>query len=540
MSFSCILVQFNFNVGHIAANRQRIEMLYDMAVAANVDLIIFSEMAITGYPPEDMVLCQNFQQTSMQTVIELASMTANGPAMIIGGLWHDGNALYNTVFLLSDGHITHRQYKHHLPNYGVFDEKRLFSQGPLPEPVTWRGIKLGLLVCEDIWLPDVTAHLKDRGAELLISIHASPYETGKALIREQIAADRACETGLPLIYVNQVGGQDETIFDGGSFVVEANGEICMRMKAFEPDFSLLRFQKHEKWQPEPGVITPIHDEIRNIYHAMTLGLRDFVSKNGFLGIVLGLSGGIDSALSAAVAVDALGKEQVRAVMIPSPFTSQESIDDATECAALLGIRFDIIPIEPGMEAFVTMISSSLKEGTFMVATQRNQSRLRNNILMAIAESERFLLMNTCNKSETAVGFTTIYGDMGGHYSVLKDVYKTTVYAVAEWRNTQGKVIPRRIFTKAPSAELAHNQKDQDILPPYELLDEMLFKLIEEARSAEELIAEGYDHDMTKKMAYMVFLAEYKRFQSPPGVKITPMLFGRDRRYPITNGWRGLD
>ena len=540
MPLTIALVQYNFNVGFIAGNVSKITALYHFAVAAKADLVVFSEMAITGYPPEDLVLNRHFQDTSMEAVLELASITTADTAMLVGGLWRDsGGSLYNTVFLIDDGKVIHQQYKHHLPNYGVFDEKRLFTEGPMPEPVAWRDVKLGLLICEDMWLPDVCAHLKENGADILLSINASPFEIGKVKARESIAAMRTNDNNLSLIYVNQVGGQDDLVFDGSSFVISEEGTLLLRMHAFREDLALSYWRKHEgKWMADAAIVHEEYEEEKAIYHAMMLSLRDFVDKNGFAGVILGLSGGIDSALSAAVAVDALGEGRVRAVMIPSPFTSHESIEDATECAKRLGIRLDITPIEAGMNAFETMLAPIFHGPPPDMMTQCNQTRLRASILMAISGHEKLLLLNTGNKSEISVGYTTIYGDMCGHYSVLKDLYKTNIYKVVEWRNRQSDVIPQRIITKAPSAELHPGQTDQDTLPPYEVLDAILQQLVEKQRSVDEVILQGFECAIVEKVNLMLFAAEYKRRQAPPGTKLTSMSLGHDRRYPLTTIWRG--
>lgn len=539
MSLTVALAQSNFMAGHFEGNVARITGLYNIAAVAKADLVVFPEMAMTGYPTEDMVLRRQFQDLSMQTAEAIARQTIPGTAMLAGGLWREGDALYNTAFLMEGGNIVHRQHKHHLPNYGVFDEKRHFAAGAMPEPIEWHGVNLGVLVCEDMWLPDVAAHLKRKGAELLIALNASPFETGKAHVREHIAAERARETGLPLVYVNPVGGQDEIVFDGGSFALSAHGEITLRAKAFQDELAFLHFEQQEaQWLPERGIIQPEQGELEAMYCAMVVGLRDFVDKNGFSGVVLGMSGGIDSALSAAVAVDALGSSRVRAVMMPSPVTSPESLEDAAECAKRLGVPMDIIPIEPGMRAFDAMLAAPLNNEPFDALAANNQTRLRCSILMAIGGKEKFMVLNTGNKSEMAVGYTNLYGDMNGYYSVLKDVYKTAVYKVAAWRNTQGQVIPERILTKAPSAELLPNQTDQDTLPPYEVLDAILFQLVERQLSIAELAAQGFERGTVEQVARKLFFAEHKRRQAPPGLKITSMSFGRDWRYPLTSGWRG--
>jgi len=534
MPLTLALSQSNFTVGDIAKNIAIMIAAHRKAAEANADLVVFSEMAITGYPPEDLVLRKRFQESAMQAVEQLAVLTKNGPAILTGGLWRENNQLYNTVFLLEDGKVTHRQYKHHLPNYGVFDEKRVFVKGALPNTITFRGRKLGVLICEDMWSPDVTAQLKAQGAELLISINASPYEMGKAQRRRQVAADRVQESGLPLVYLNQIGGQDELVFDGRSFALSKSGKLRTSLKAFEEDFALVEFDKDIK---EGSIAASIGDE-ETIYRAMTLSLRDYVEKNRFAGVVLGLSGGVDSALTAAVAVDALGAKRVRGVMMPSPYTSQESIEDAAECARLLSIKLDTIAITPAMEAMETLLAPVFAGKPKDTTEENIQSRLRGNILMAISNKEGLMVLTTGNKSEMSVGYATLYGDMCGGYSVLKDVYKTTVYKICAWRNRKQDMIPARVITKAPSAELKPNQTDQDTLPPYDVLDAILLRLVEHQLSVEEIVGQGYAREVAERVARMLYGAEYKRRQAPMGVKITGMSFGRDRRYPVTSGWKG--
>lgn len=528
------LAQGNFTVGDISGNVQAILRAHKRAVEAKADMLIVSEMAVTGYPPEDLVLRRGFQNNAMQAIDELAAATKNGPAILTGGIWREGESLYNTVFLLEGGAVAHRQYKHNLPNYGVFDEKRVFAKGPMPQPVLWRGMKLGVLLCEDMWEPDVAANMKANGAEILISLNASPYQIGKKRMRLEVARKRTEETGLPLMYVNQAGGQDELVFDGQSFALSAQWEVMCMLPAFTEAFACITWNGGALSR---GEVTPPLSEDATIYGAMVLGLRDYVEKNRFPGVVLGLSGGIDSAITAAVAVDALGKERVRAVMLPSPYTSADSMEDAAECAKLLGIRLDTVPITPAMNALEGTLAP-LFAGKDKDTTEENiQSRIRGLLLMAISNKDGQLVLTTGNKSEMSVGYATLYGDMCGGYSVLKDVYKTTVYTLSRWRNGKGRVIPERILTKAPSAELKPNQTDQDSLPPYDVLDAILTALIETQLSVDEIVKQGFDVLIVEKVAKMLYAAEYKRRQSPPGVKITGMSFGRDRRYPITNRWR---
>jgi len=532
------IAQTNFTVGDIAGNVEKIAALHKKAAAQKADLIIFSEMSITGYPPEDLVLRKGFQEEAMQAVAQLVQLTRNGPAILAGGLWREKTSLYNTAFLIESGIVLHRQYKHNLPNYSVFDEKRTFAEGIIPGPTLWRGKKLGIMICEDMWKPEVAENLKKQGAELLITINSSPYDVKKQEARYANARTRIKQTGLPLIYVNQIGGQDELVFDGNSFTMSAKGEITGHLKGFEEDFFVLNYDN--------GVITSQNfpppsqnDEeatLRGMYQAMMLGLRDYVRKNRFPGVLLGLSGGIDSALTAAIATDVLGAKSVHTLMMPSVYTSKESMEDAAECAKALGIKLDIVPISPAMLAFDEMLAPLFTGKKPDITEENIQSRLRGNILMAVSNKTGNLVLTTGNKSEMAVGYATLYGDMCGAFNVLKDVYKTTVYKLAHWRNKQSPVIPARIITKAPSAELKPNQTDQDSLPPYALLDAILMRLVEDQLSINEIATQGYDRKTVEQVAKLLYRSEYKRCQAAPGVKITEMSFGRDRRYPLTNGW----
>lgn len=534
MAIKLALAQADFTVGDMDGNLAILQRLLQKASADKADLLVASEMAITGYPPEDLVLRNGFQDKAMATVRALAEATRNSLAILCGGLWREGDKLHNAAFLLAEGEIKYIRFKHHLPNYGVFDEKRVFSRGELPDVIPFKGRRIGVMICEDMWQKDVAAHLAAQHAELLISLNASPYEIGKKRMRLEEARQRTQETGLPLIYVNQVGGQDELVFDGQSFAISAQWEPLYFAPAFCESYVTLDWNKQTLSKAEVAV--PLSEEA-NIYGAMKLGLRDYVEKNRFPGVVLGLSGGVDSALTAAVAVDALGKERVRVVMMPSPYTSQDSLEDAAECARLLGIRLDTITIDDAMKAFEGMLAP-LFAGKAKDATEENiQSRIRGLLLMAISNKDGPLVLTTGNKSEMSVGYATLYGDMCGGFSVLKDIYKTTVYNVCRWRNAKSRVIPERILTKAPTAELKPNQTDQDTLPPYEALDAILQGLVERELSIDQITAEGHDRKTVERVARMLYLAEYKRRQSPPGVKVTGMSFGRDRRYPITNGYK---
>jgi NAD+ synthase len=429
----------------------------------------------------------------------------------------------------------------------VFDEKRVFTPGPLPGPINFRGIRLGVMICEDMWTSDAAECLAETGAELFIVPNGSPYEDGKFDTRTNLAVARVTEFALPLIYVNQVGGQDELVFDGASFVLNRDRSLAVQMPSFTEAMAITRWQRTgDGFRCDEGRRDAPADRLEAIYQAMVLGLRDYVNKNRFPGVVLGLSGGIDSALSAAVAVDALGPERVRCVMMPSRYTSQESLDDAAECAQLLNVRLDSVSIAPTVDAFDGMLSP-LFEGREPDTTEENiQARSRGIILMALSNKFGHMVLSTGNKSEMSVGYATLYGDMCGGYSVLKDVYKTTVFALSHWRNQQlpagamgpeGRVIPENIITKPPSAELKPDQTDQDSLPPYDDLDDILNGLVENEESVDDIVARGHDRDTVKRIEHLLYIAEYKRRQAPPGVKISRRAFGRERRYPITNRYR---
>jgi len=548
-SLKLALAQINPVVGDIEGNAARIIASAREAAALGADLCVFPEMAITGYPPEDLVFKSSFQRAAMEAVGYIARSLADcSAAALFGGLWMEDIRLYNTAFLVDKGQVAHRQYKRKLPNYGVFDEKRLFAKGPEPEALAWRGIKLGVLICEDVWDVRWPRHLDAQGAELLIAINASPYEMGKAKRRKEVVEAAALDTQLPVIYLNMVGGQDELVFDGRSFAVDRQGQDIARLPAFHESLSVLHLQKQpDGWSCASGPMVETQGDMDTIYQATVLGLRDYVEKNGFKGVVIGLSGGIDSGLTAAVAVDALGAAKVRGVFMPSCYTSPESAEDAEALAKALAIVMDTIPIASGMAAFASMLGG-LFEGQPQDTTEENiQARIRGNLLMAISNKFGSMVLTTGNKSEMSVGYATLYGDMCGGYSVLKDVYKTTVFKLSRWRNLyagglpllkgpKGEVIPERMITKPPSAELKPNQKDEDSLPPYEVLDAILYGLVERQRSASELVSEGFEAETVARVAKMIYTAEYKRRQSPPGVKVSGMSFGRDRRYPITNKW----
>ena len=551
---SIALAQINPTVGDLDGNADLIRAARAEAAGQGADLLVCPELSVPGYPPEDLVLKPAFVAACRTAVEALAAETADGgPALVVGSPWReeaDGRARpVNAAVLLDGGQVQTHRAKHELPNYSVFDEKRVFQKGPLPGPVNFRGVRLGLMVCEDMWTPDVSECLAESGAEILVVPNGSPYEMDKVDVRVQLAVRRVTETGLPLVYVNQVGGQDELVFDGGSFVLDAECNLQVQLAMFEPLVVTTRWERGDdhRWRCTVGSQTPPEVGAEAVYRALVLGLRDYVDKNGFPGVVLGLSGGIDSAVSAAVATDALGADRVHCIMLPSPYTSDESLTDAAECADLLGVALDRVAIEPAMQAFEAMLTP-LFDGREPDITEENiQARSRGLALMAVSNKLGHMVLSTGNKSEMSVGYATLYGDMCGGYNVLKDVYKTTVYKLARWRNQAlpkgakgpaGRVIPERILTKAPSAELRPDQTDQDSLPPYEELDDILECLIEHERSVEDIVGRGHDRATVNRVWRMLENAEYKRRQAPPGVKITARAFGRDRRYPITNAFKG--
>jgi NAD+ synthase len=546
--FRIALAQINPTVGNIAGNEALI--LAARADAAAADLLVLPELALSGYPPEDLVLKDAFLDECRVALDRLAAVTADGgPAMLVGAPRKIDGCRHNAVLLLDEGKVKNVILKHHLPNYGVFDEARVFVPGPLPRAVELRGRRLGIMICEDMWYDDAARTLRQDGAEILIVPNGSPFESDKLGVRRHHASARTAETGLPLIYVNQVGGQDELVFDGASFVLDRRGKTVCQLPAWQSTVAVT------EWRQEAGGLTcapteivPASGPLTDIYQAMVCGLRDYVGKNRFKGVLIGLSGGIDSALSAAVAVDALGADQVRCVMMPSPFTSQDSLDDAAQVAKLLGIELDTIGIEPAMAAFAQMLAPHFA-GTAPDTTEENiQARCRGLTLMALSNKFGAMVLSTGNKSEMSVGYATLYGDMCGGYSVLKDVYKTTVFALSSWRNENrptggrgpvGRVMPDRVITKPPTAELKPNQTDQDSLPPYALLDTILAHLIEDEMGPAEIVAAGYDANTVRQVFRLLDRAEYKRRQAPPGVKITSRAFGRDRRYPIVNGFTDI-
>ncbi len=547
-SFKLALAQLNPVVGDIDGNAGKVRAARAEAAAQGADLVAFTELFLTGYPIEDLVLKPALQKAAREACEALARETKDGgPAVLLGLPWADGLFVYNAVALLDQGRIEAVRYKNNLPNYGVFDEKRVFAAGPLPEPIPVRGLSIGVPVCEDIWSEEVCAALAKRGAELLIVPNGSPYWREKQGQRYEVARARVAETGLPIAYVNQVGGQDELVFDGASFVINGDGRLAVQMPAWEETVGITEWQREGKrWRCMPGTIVEVEQGDAANYLACVTGLRDYVDKNGFPGVVLGLSGGIDSALCAAMAVDALGAKRVHCVMLPYRYTSNESLNDAAACAEILGVRYDILPIAPAVDGLNGALAG-IFAGTAPGPTEENlQSRARGTLLMALSNKFGPMVLTTGNKSEVSVGYATIYGDMNGGFNPIKDLYKTQVYALARYRNAarpkgclgpEAIVVPENILTKAPTAELKPGQRDQDTLPPYDVLDDILNCLVELEMPLPEIVARGHAPELVKKVERMLYLAEYKRRQAAPGVKITQKNFGRDRRYPITNKFR---
>ncbi len=542
------LAQANPTVGDVQGNLALAREIRSQSAALGADLVLFPELFLIGYPPEDLVLKQALQDDAIAAAETLAAETADGgPAMLLTTCWREDGKLYNAVLLLDGGEVKAARFKHDLPNYGVFDEKRLFASGALPGPINFRGVRLGVPICEDIWTPDVVECLAETGAEILLVPNGSPFEDDKVDTRLNHVVGRVTESELPLVYLNQVGGQDELVFDGGSFVINADRSLAVQMPEFESALVLTTWNRTpDGWVCEKGPDAAPRSRLESIYRAMMLGLRDYVNKNGFPGVLLGLSGGIDSALSAAVAADALGPERVWCVMLPSKYTSEESLKDAAENALLMGAKLDTVSIADTVDA-VEGALAHVFDGRDPDITEENiQSRARGLILMAMSNKFGHMLLTTGNKSEMSVGYATIYGDMAGGYSVLKDLYKTTVFALSDWRNQhrpsdalgrEGRVVPQNVIDKPPSAELRPDQKDEDSLPPYDQLDDILHCLVEKEMAFEAIVDRGHAPDVVKRIEHLLYIAEYKRRQAPPGVKITTRSFGRDRRYPITNRFR---
>ena len=541
--------QLNPSVGDIAGNLAKVRDARADAARHGADLLLLTELFISGYPPEDLVVKPAFLRACSKAVEDLAADTADGgPGIIVGFPRQDMTGRFNSVAVLDGGEIVAIRDKVDLPNYGEFDEKRVFNQGAMPGPVNFRGLRIGIPICEDIWGElGVCETLAESGAEMLLVPNGSPYYRGKMDIRHQVAISQVIETGLPMLYANQLGGQDELVFDGASFAVNADKSLAFQMSQFEEAVSVSEWRKGESgWTCQRGTMSRLPENEEADYRACMLGFRDYVNKNGFKNVVLGLSGGIDSAICAALAVDALGEERVRAVMLPYRYTSSDSFKDAEDCARALGCRYDTISIEEPVQGFLNALSDMF-EGTESGITEENlQSRTRGTILMALSNKFGSMVVTTGNKSEMSVGYATLYGDMNGGFNPIKDLYKMQVYGLSRWRNDNvppgalgpsGEVIPKNILDKAPSAELRPDQTDQDSLPPYPVLDDILECLVEKEMGTEEIVARGHDVATVHRIEHLLYIAEYKRRQSAPGVKITRKNFGRDRRYPITNRFR---
>lgn len=542
------LVQENPIVGNVEHNYNLILKARNDTNSENTDLIVFSELFMSGYPPEDLVLRYSFLDeidTYLKLLVEETKKP--GPAILVGLPVRDKDQIFNSVVLIDNGKIISIQHKCHLPNYDVFDEERIFNKGNLPGPINFRGLKIGVAICEDIWHEDVVECLAETGAELLIVLNGSPYNREKQDLRINVAMQRVVESGLGLIYVNQIGGQDELVFDGGSFVINPDYSMPVKLPNFVSNIQNTLWAKdNDKWLCKTIVQQTDTEELEDIYSACVIGLRDYVQKNKFKEVLIGLSGGIDSAIVSCIAVDALGSENVQCVMLPSKYTSKESLADAIECAQNLGVNPDEISIEKMVDAAEDQLNPFF-EGINKDITEENiQSRIRAVLLMALSNKFNKLLLTTGNKSEMAVGYATLYGDMSGAFNPIKDVYKTEVYKIAEMRNNtkpefclgpNHEVIPKNIITKAPTAELRDNQTDQDSLPEYDVLDDILYKLIEEEISVKDIIKSGHDKQWVTKIQNLLYISEYKRRQAPPGVKISSKNFGKDRRYPITNNFR---
>jgi NAD+ synthase len=542
------LAQIPSIVGDIAGNRDRLRKARAEANAFGADIMMTPELYLSGYPPEDLVLKPAFQEACRAACEDLARETADGgAAMLVGLPWVESGKLHNTMALLTQGRIEAVRFKVDLPNYGVFDEKRVFAPGPSPGPIVFRGVRVGVPICEDIWGPDPVECIVETGGEILLVANASPYERDKLAIRQNIAVSRVVESGLPLIYLNMVGGQDELVFEGASFALNADMSLAAQLPAFRPQVARTVWERSDKgWRCVEGPREVVEEGDEADYAACVTGLRDYVENNRFPGVVLGLSGGVDSALSAALAVDALGAARVHAVMLPYRFTSNESLSDAAACAKALGLRYDIAPIAEPVESVEHALERMFAGKPRDITEENIQSRARGLILMAISNKTGAMVVTTGNKSEMSVGYATLYGDMNGGFNPIKDLYKMEVFRLSELRNRwkpigalgpDGEVIPENILTKAPSAELRENQKDEDSLPPYPVLDAILHGLVDKEMRVADIVAEGHDAETVRKVERMLYLAEYKRRQSAPGVKVGPKNFGRDRRYPIVNRFR---
>ena len=536
--FCLVMGQINLVVGDVAGNVKKVIAAAEQARdELNADLVVFPELTLTGYPPEDLLLRPGLIKRVEKGLVSLKSKI-KGVAVLVG---HPSGVvradLYNAASLIADGQCLASYFKHHLPNYSVFDEKRYFVEGKEPCVVDYKGIRFGITICEDIWFAGPSVQAVDVGAEIILNLNASPFSQGKWQLRETQVKQRAIETGVPIIYVNQVGGQDELVFDGCSFALSNTGEKIVRAPAWQQGLFPVFISRNENQSLSiQGELATKDTELAMIYQGLVCGLQDYVEKNHFASVVIGLSGGIDSALTLALAVDALGADRVKTVMMPSRYTAQMSLDDAQEMADILGVAHSVVAIDSLFEQFVGTLSEQFAGKPADTTEENIQARVRGVILMAISNKTGAMVLSTGNKSEMAVGYSTLYGDMAGGFSPLKDVYKTLVYQLSNYRNSLSEVIPQRIITRPPSAELAPDQFDQDSLPPYEILDELLERYIGDDWSFEELVAAGSEAEMVARVIRMVDRNEYKRRQAAPGIRITSRAFGRDRRYPITSGY----
>jgi len=546
-TFRITLGQLNPTVGDIPGNVAKARSAWEAGRDAGADLVALPEMFITGYNAQDLVMKPAFHTAAMRAAEALAADCADGPALAIGCPWVEGAALYNAYLICKGGRIASRVLKHHLPNETVFDEVRIFDSGPLGGPYSVGNTRVGSPICEDAWHGDVAETLEETGAEFLLVPNGSPYYRGKFDTRLNHMVARVVETGLPLIYLNMVGGQDDQVFDGGSFGLNVGGALAFKLPAFDEIVAHIDLERGpEGWRIVEGDQASHPDEWEQDYRVMVQSLRDYCGKTGFKKVLLGMSGGVDSALVATIAADALGSDNVRCVMLPSEYTSPHSLEDAEACAKALGCRYDYLPIAE-TRAAVTGTLAPLFEGTEEGLTEENiQSRIRGLLLMALSNKFGEMLLTTGNKSEVAVGYATIYGDMSGGYNPIKDLYKTRVFQTCHWRNAnhrdwmmgnEGEVIPERIITKPPSAELREDQKDSDSLPDYPDLDALLDILVDQDGAIADCVAAGFDADVARKIERLIYLSEYKRFQSAPGARLTKGAFWLDRRYPIVNGWR---
>ena len=546
-AFRLTLAQLNPTVGNIDANAGQARTAWEQARDAGADMLALPEMFITGYDCQDLVQKPAFHQAALAAIEALAADCADGPAIGIGGPYMEGASLYNAWFILAAGRIAHVVRKHHLPNDSVFDEARVFASANPGGPYSVGPLRIGTPICEDAWHDDVAETLEETGAELLLVPNGSPYSRGRLEMRQTMMVARVVETGLPLVYLNMVGGQDDQMFDGASFVLNPGGALAVQLPPFDSAITHVDFTRTaEGWRAEEGNKAHIPDTMEQDYRAMVESLSDYCAKTGFARVLLGLSGGIDSALVATIAVDALGADNVRCVMLPSEYTSPHSLEDAQALADCLGVPYDTVPISQARDA-VNATLAPLFAGRDEDLTEENiQSRLRGLLLMAISNKFGEMLLTTGNKSEVAVGYSTIYGDMAGGYNPIKDMYKTRVFAACRWRNgahrdwmsgPAGAVIPQRIMDKPPSAELRPDQKDEDSLPPYEELDAILELLVDHDASVADCVAAGHDRDTVKKIEHLLYISEYKRFQAAPGTRLSMRAFWRDRRYPIVNQWR---